>query len=256
MAATPSQQLQGLWANDFQGVYPYAFSYFSGSQIFIFAGNVLIDEAVFLGYNLTNNKVPLYGYASPYWDAVAQGTVIVQGSLGVNYIDNKYMSLIALDCYMQKSGALPVSTPQINANASPGDYLQALAQGMGSNLITGQGAGSSAFKTAAANLKTQFWGGGKSTLKAMPRLDQYPSLDIGFTYGTPNRSSGNNSTAKMLEQVTFNGESQTIEINGQPVLEIYQFIARRVINPVNNSASTNTNPNSGVVTPTQGTVNA
>ena len=253
MAATPSQQLQGLWANDFQGVYPYAFSYFSGSQIFIFAGNVLIDEAVFLGYNLTSNKIPLYGYASPYWDAVAQGTVIVQGSIGVNYIDNKYMSLIALDCYQQKSGALPVSTPPVNLSAQPAQYLQSLAQGAGSNLITGKG--SAAFQKAATQLKQQFWGTGAQTLKAMPRLDQYPPLDIYFTYGNPDRNSGSNSTAKMLEQVAFNGESQTIEINGQPVLEIYQFIARRVLNTVNSNTSATTNPTPGVVNPNQGTVN-
>ena len=248
MAVTPSQQMQALWANDFQGVYPYAFSYFSGSQIFVFAGNVLIDEAVFLGYNLTSNKVPIYGYASPYWDAVAQGTVIVQGSLGVNYIDNKYMPLIALDSALQKSGALPVSTSPINQNVSAATYLQTLAQAQGQSLVTKQG--NTAFQSKVAELKDQYWGTGGTTFKNMPRLDQYPPLDVYFTYGNPDRNAGNNNTTKMLEQVTFNGESQTIEINGQPVMEIYQFIARRVLNPVSpitNSTNTNTtNPQQGV----------
>jgi len=45
----------------------------------------MIDNAVSLDFDLTNNKKPYYGYASVVADGITKGQVIVQGSLSIAY---------------------------------------------------------------------------------------------------------------------------------------------------------------------------
>lgn len=60
------------------------------------------------------------------------------------------------------------------------------------------------------------------------RADQYPPVDIWITYGDLNNSAANHTVRKLMD-VSFLGQSQTIEISGSPVFELYNFIARNVV---------------------------
>lgn len=217
-----SRDLERVWLSDFGGRYPNTFSYFSGSQVVIFAGDIFIDEAVFLSYNLRQNKRPVYGYASAYWDAVAIGTVLVEGSLAINYIDNKYLPLILYDNVRRRH----VLDPRLPKPAYNLDHLSYMANLAGYNLLSRSGR--EAFQGAVDILKQRYWENTGGTPNSMPRADQMPPVDIYLSYGSQGSSWG--STAKKLEQATFVGESQTIELGGQPILEVHNFIARRVIN--------------------------
>lgn len=217
-----SQELEKVWLSDFGGRYPNTFSYFSGSQVVIFAGDIFIDEAVFLSYNLRQNKKPVYGYASAYWDAIATGTVLVEGSLAINYVDNKYLPLILYDNARRRH----VLEPRIPQPTSNLDHLSYLANLAGYNLLNRSGR--EAFQGAVDTLKQLYWEKTNTSQNTMPRTDQMPPVDIYITYGSQKSSWG--STVKKLEQATFVGESQTIELGGQPILEVYNFIARRILN--------------------------
>lgn len=60
------------------------------------------------------------------------------------------------------------------------------------------------------------------------RLDQYPPVDIWITYGDCNSAAANHTVKKILD-VSFVGQSQTIEVSGQPILEVYSFFARNLV---------------------------
>jgi len=58
--------------------------------------------------------------------------------------------------------------------------------------------------------------------------DQYPEVDIWIISGDMSHQSSNHTVNKLLD-VSFTGNSRTIEVSGQPVIETYQFIARNFI---------------------------
>jgi hypothetical protein len=60
------------------------------------------------------------------------------------------------------------------------------------------------------------------------RLDQYPAIDILITYGDMSRQQPNHTTRKLMD-VSFVGQAQQVQISGEPILEVYSFIARNLI---------------------------
>lgn len=69
----------------------YEMDGFSGSNLFLMMGDVLIDAAVYLKYNVEQSKIPVYGYAQQYFSFVADGHVMVQGGLAVAFKESAYM---------------------------------------------------------------------------------------------------------------------------------------------------------------------
>lgn len=69
----------------------YDLDYFSGSQMFLYIGDVWVDEITTLQYRTQQAKRPIYGYASQLWDDCAAGQVIVQGSFTINYKEQGYL---------------------------------------------------------------------------------------------------------------------------------------------------------------------
>lgn len=69
----------------------YDLEYYSESSVFLYVGDVWIDEVVQLQYNCQQNKTPLYGYASQMWDRVAPGRLIVTGSFSINFKEQGYL---------------------------------------------------------------------------------------------------------------------------------------------------------------------
>lgn len=227
VSQTMATQLEQLWLSDFGGRYPHTYSYYSGSQVLIYLGDFLVDEAVFVSYTLRQNKRPIYGYASAYWDTIAVGTVLVEGVLAVNYIDNKYLSMMLYDHAKRQRGSQTPSKVFLSSQ----DKMTYMAALSGYNLMTRSG--QAAFTAAMEVLRQQYWQG-EQQLKTMPRADQMPPVDIYLTYGIQH-AHNLNSTTKKLEQVVFVGESQNIELGGQPILEVYNFYARRVLNVLKDS---------------------
>jgi hypothetical protein len=55
--------------------------YYTGAQVRIYFGHILIDEIASIEWAGSNTKRPVYGYASTLFDAIAQGQYLVQGTL-------------------------------------------------------------------------------------------------------------------------------------------------------------------------------
>jgi hypothetical protein len=73
------------------GTQIYDLEYFSGSQMFLYVGDVWIDEITSLQYQHIQEKTPLYGYASQLADDFAAGHVIVQGAFTINFKEQGYL---------------------------------------------------------------------------------------------------------------------------------------------------------------------
>lgn len=83
----------------------YPYDYFSGTDAKVFFGDVWVDDIVTIQYTVNQNKVPIYGYASQLYDAVARGTVIVQGTLTVAFKEMGYLNLVQRIIENQRRGA-------------------------------------------------------------------------------------------------------------------------------------------------------
>jgi len=71
----------------------YYTDFYSGQSVKVFINDVLLD-AVAIAWNATQNKMPIFGYASKLFDAVAEGTFVINGELTVAFKDVASMFLI------------------------------------------------------------------------------------------------------------------------------------------------------------------
>lgn len=69
----------------------YANQYFTGVQASLFVGDIWCDEVVGIQFSAQQSIIPLFGYASSKFDAVARGKAIIQGYFEVNFIDEGYL---------------------------------------------------------------------------------------------------------------------------------------------------------------------
>lgn len=60
------------------------------------------------------------------------------------------------------------------------------------------------------------------------RIDQYPPVDLTIVYGDASRNPTNHTVRKILD-VVFTGQAQTVETDGNPVYDVYEFIARTTV---------------------------
>jgi len=65
--------------------------YFTITGARIYIGDLFIDELNSIQFALQDNAVPIYGYASRYYDALAQGRSLVQGQLALNFVSEGYL---------------------------------------------------------------------------------------------------------------------------------------------------------------------
>lgn len=79
-----------------QGIYNT--EYFSGAQVAMYIGDVFVDEVTSISYQVSQNRVPLYGYADTLFRDVAKGKVLVQGTFTINFKESGYLFLV-LDRY-------------------------------------------------------------------------------------------------------------------------------------------------------------
>ena len=72
----------------------YEYDYFAGSQVLVYFEDVLVDDIVRIAWSVQQNRQPIYGYASQYFNALADGVVIAGGSFWIAYKEAAYMPAI------------------------------------------------------------------------------------------------------------------------------------------------------------------
>lgn len=233
----------GFSSNDNSDYVTSKFDYYSGSQITVWFGDILVDDISAIQWSRSQNKKPIYGYASQQFDSVAKGTVIIQGSFVTNFRQSGYLSMV-MDRIKSIYGnnANPQFWPEIKRvigqhlkNGTFGPVTAQEIQDLGN---------SSDFLTLCKAYEDTIWGGGIPGDDGQPQTVRYGPADVqqhndlpdgftvlityGNTYGNEARTLNDymQSTTKSLVGVHLVGESQSIQVGGQPVLEQYDFIAR------------------------------
>ena len=280
------------------GSFAYEYDFFSGSQIGVMIGDVLIDAAVALSFNVEQTRTPIYGYANQYYTFIADGHIIVSGVLTVAFKESGYL-LWPMQRLQERSpkrilGDDDTQTSQWsnprysvdskgNINNSYNVNNGTLAEAsnaarrkevMEANVEQMFGWQNNADQTRQNRQYNQFW----RELGALPdnqfedwaevfedaiwygsdinnptvrdklfsnnikntdsisnesvlrhrRFDQYPQIDMWIVYGDMSHHPANHTVKKILD-LSFVGQSQSIEISGQPIYEQYNFIARNLV---------------------------
>jgi hypothetical protein len=234
----------------YTSTYVNRFDFYSGSQITVWFGNIMIDDISSIQWVRQQNKMPIFGYASQYFDAVANGIVTIQGSFVINFRQQGYLPAVIQkikDLYkVYNSGS---SESKINASSSQWPVVKELISAHLRNGTFGpqtaqdiQDLGNSPDFFETVKIYEEFiWGNTISSAENTlnyepPDVKQAKEISDGFniliSYGDPTYTTPKTmtdymqSTVKMLDHVHLLGQAQMIQVGGQPVQEQYNFIAR------------------------------
>lgn len=215
-------------------------SYFTMTQARLYIGRLFIDELNAIQFTLQNNKIPIYGYASRDYDAIAQGKSLVQGQFTINFISEGYL-YVALQEYINTVGVDgtpqsnqdsnqaqlnslitqlqypdPQWTPEIIATAA--GNIQNLITNMGPNSLTLANAAAASARKAASNNILGLAGG------------DYPNAvyqDTGFDIVLQFQGAGRTVTRR-IESCRLISNESILDHSGTPILDSYGFIGRRL----------------------------
>lgn len=196
----------------------YGFEYFCGANVIVSVGNMPLLEAAGIQYEARDSKMPIYGYSSRHYDAVASGQVIVSGTLLVNYVHQDYL-FRAIELSnggpAPDTGAVdPISGANADLSGMVGDYAQAQA--------------------FVENMKAQYWNSGLTESTFSPIVNSYNPFDISggvdvtIAFGQQDTSRPAGKTAVLLVDLHFTGRSKAIRIDEDVIVEAYDFFARDV----------------------------
>lgn len=216
-------------------------TYFTMTQARMYIGNLFIDELNALQFAMQDNKIPVYGYASRFYDAVAQGKSLVQGQFTVNFISEGYLvttlreyaknvdnGSTVIDQIAQQQQARLLTLTNLLQNPDPGwtPDMIAAAKAEISNLASTLGPASVTAAKAGinANIRQQ-----NNSILGLAGGD-YPnavyedtSFDIVVEYTGAGRT-----IIRRLEDCHLISNESIMDHSGTPILDSYGFIARRL----------------------------
>lgn len=225
-------------------------TYYSGMCARIYFGDLWIDEIVEIEWSLQENVAPIFGYASYTWDKVARGNRFVTGSFVINYKEVGYLqtvlnslssemtdesewfSLTEFDGSKEVKAHKNLSVEQVieNFDDLANDFEDAL-----------WGKESDSSGLVDSRRTDTFFYGDHSNTKNTPMKEH--GYNILITYGNADLGAGSKScapkgselygsgvsdTAQTLVGVQLTGVSQRIDPSGNPIQEVYTFIAKDI----------------------------
>lgn len=165
--------------------------YYSTSDAELFFGNIYIDEVTDIMWQETQNSMPIYGYNSYCFDDIAVGTRLVQGQFSINYTKSNYLGLL-----QNSAGFAEIARRQYGK-----DYAE-----------------------------TSYFSDYRKRLN-LPKWDKGFDLVVGFGYhhtSIGKVSENNTSSYVVIDCCQITGSSQRLNYVGEPVQEVYSFIARDI----------------------------
>lgn len=220
--------------------------YYSGSNAYIFFNNKMIDQLVALQFGLTENVVPIFGYASYTFDALARGSRIVTGSFRINFVENAYLYTV-MDVISKEAFNTATLQSSIQYNLTADNIAHAVQHGTLSKL-----------KEQINKNENLIWGTDTSGTIDKYRTPYFTNntsdairkngFDIVISYGNKQFHSGDivnelPSTVTIINGVHLTGVSQAIQANGETIYEDYTFIAKDLNNTITQATINPTVPN-------------
>lgn len=244
----------------------YDQEYFSGSQVNLYIGDVLVDEVVFIDFRVTETKRVWYGYASQLYDAVSKGTVIVEGQLSINYKESGYLHRV-LERYRKligqskkkllfpvKAGGARTGDQQFRLkrnNIETQEFVDSVSDRTGKEPLTpeqqqqffqalsGFNNPDTRVNVAGAlgtaedifeRFEDKIWGDEVDDKEArMITHETLNDFNIVITYGDFNRTDRVNHTVQEIQGIQLISQGQQVKIDGDNIIESYSFLARNII---------------------------
>jgi hypothetical protein len=233
----------------------YDYDYFGSGQLSIYFGDVFIDEIVRVGYDLQHQKIPIYGYASHMFDTVAWGQQIVTGQFAINYKEEAYLQIVLnrlnniapitnekeskhnfyrqnIETLIRRQNQEKLDVTLIEQNIMEQLYgfIDNSKLKKSGSLLGSVDPTKSDFEDIAEAMENQLWGGGPAkdgSILSDPTRAQVSGFDIYLVFGDYSNPLANH-TSKKISTCHLTGQSQTIELDGGPVYELYSFIAKGI----------------------------
>jgi len=220
--------------------------YFSGADVNIFFGNIWVDEAHELSFQIEERIMPIYGYNSFTFDAVARGNRLVQGYFKINFKSVGYLKTILENAMAIEYTILKA---QSEGKLSPADFNKYKLE----DIL--QIAGKSGFDQIADEYEKALWGVEEdaNSILSYGTSTFFPSSQYGFdikiNYGAVSEAMSTSQryiTASKYNQKpnltveTINGvqlfgmkkDGIATGEDGRPITETYSFIARDINGPL------------------------
>jgi hypothetical protein len=90
MAIPRETEGSGYYAEQ-AGLVTYEADWFSGAQIQLMMGDVLIDNAVAISYAVSANRTPVYGFGSEYFSFAVKAPILISGAMTIAFKESLYM---------------------------------------------------------------------------------------------------------------------------------------------------------------------
>ena len=220
--------------------------YPSPAEVKIYIGQAWVDDAYRVDYSVSNNRVPLYDYTSPFFKTVAEGNHLVQGQLIINFRFPGYLKRALLnDLFYDSNYSNSVKTQTniardiLNSNAAQRLDILLAAKRLGT------------FEATKQVSEDLFIPDREDGSDGLPELKKDPAVshsktpfDIIIKYG------GEESLYdKIIEDCYILGESQVISASalaggdlgasGMPIFEVYSFLGRKLSDRITTKGSFN-----------------
>jgi hypothetical protein len=237
----PGVVIPNIPVPDYEFIYPSNEfgKYFTTTQARMYIGNMFVDEFNSFRMVLQDNQIPIYGYASRYFDAIGQGRSLVQGQLDINFISEGYLytvlSEFAKAMQVRTTDAAAEQSSQFeklrqsrvsvdNQSGKNGAGADLLARGSQLAVIDRQmdvlaAQGPQALTKVPSNPNPPNQVGLPFTNACYPRI----AFDIVMVMEGANRK-----VVRRLEKCYLTGNEQILDQSGNPLMDSYSFIARRL----------------------------
>ena len=191
------------------------YEYFCGANVLVAVDGQAVMEVAGISYNLIDSSIPIYGYSSRLFDAVAPGQRIVQGSIAVNFTYPNYLYDAILRGGITSTPTVPdaVDPPALNATGTmeTSDLLK---------LATEAKTSSAAWNNLEGSLQNQFWGpvGGHAASRISKDPLDMPNINIDIVFGGKYKLT--------LVSAYLIGRGTAVQIDENVIIEEYPFFAR------------------------------
>lgn len=214
--------------------------YFSAADVKLYFGDIWVEDITSLVFQLQEEIMPIFGYNSYTYDAVARGKRIINGAFSINFTSVGYLQQVvananAIYYAIEEGKKKNILQPEYFQNVKLDEILQKL--------------GKESFDQIADEYEKAIWGEETDTELQLNYADMpyFRQDDIGFDiriqYGAVSESTSGfgdrfylapetqkpNTTVDVLNGVQLNGMAKNgigTDSQGAPIQEQYTFMAR------------------------------
>ena len=235
MAQTSTNQVTTKKRKNFL-TYPY--DYYAGQMARIFFGHIWVDDIVTIQYALNQNKMPVYGYASQQFDAVARGQIIVNGNFTIAFKETGYLNIIN-NYLVENKGKTKSKSDTLKYWLGKNKPIEQVL-----DELYMRSEGQSDFEDLAESLEDYVWDDfSEKQHRKITRPDEFDyngnfgidrdGFDIVLTFGDYTDDSAEH-TVKVINDVHITEENMIVTPDGSPVAVNYTFFGRGLDEKISN----------------------